>query len=472
MERERFSHLFNPSSLAIAGAFGDESKAGNIFLRSLVEGGFEGRIYPVNKTLKEAVGLLCYPSVRDIPHKVDLAIIVTPAHTVLEIVQDCIEKGIDIALVVSVGFAESGMSGKALESQIVKAAIEGKLRIVGPNTMGIYCPCSRINTLMPALRLPSEDGGVSFVGQSGWISENFFLLGRERGLRFSKVVDSGNESDLAAIDFIEYFAEDPNTRIIGSYVEGIKNGRDFVDRLKKIRGKRPIIMCKGGKTEAGSRSIETHTGSLSGSFSVFSAALHQSGVIMAQGIEELVDFSVAFVSPYLPQGNRLGLIIESGGAGTLAVDMCESQGLLVAQLNKQVKEKLRELLVRSIPSVSAINNPVDLIWPPYDESGIRILGQTIQLVSESVDAILLITYHLSSLSSESIFTNFLDRIEEVRKDIKKPIVLVPGYVTDCPERLVECVSRDIPCFLTPEQAVKAISALLRFSRYTKQDTFH
>ena len=463
MEIERLLYLFNPSSIAIVGSFGAESKVGSIFLKSLLEGGFEGRIYPVNQKLTEAMGLKCYPNTRDIPGKVELAIIATPVHTVLEIVESCIEKGVKIALIVGVGFAESGIGGKALESQIVKTAIAGKLRLVGPNTMGIYCPRSRINTLMPVLKLPFDEGTVSFVGQSGWVSENFFLLGHERGLRFSKVIDSGNEGDLAAIDFIEYFLKDPGTKIIGTYIEGVKDGKDFVRRLRQAGVRKPIIVCKGGKTEAGSRSIESHTGSLAGSFAVFGAALQQSGIIMAQGIEELVDFAVAFVSPYLPQGNNIGLIVESGGAGTLAVDMCENQGLKVPNLEEQVKANIKEFLIELVPSVSAISNPVDLIWPPYDdERGIHMLTQSLRVMSGSVDTFLLITYYLSSFSPENSFGQFLDGIEKVREEIKKPILLVPGYITDCPQRLVKCIQKDIPCFLTPERAVKAISALSRF----------
>ena len=461
---EKLSYLFNPSSVAVVGASKAEGKAGNIFLRSFLDGGFRGKLYPVNPAVKEVMGLKCYPDTRSIPGEVDLAIMATPIHTMLDGIKNCVEKGVKIAVIAGVGFGESGSRGKALEAEVVKVARRGGLRIVGPNSMGIFCPHSRINTLMPVLRLPFEDGHISFVGQSGWVSQNFFLLGNERGLRFSKVVASGNEANLTTIDFIEYFAEDPDTRVIGAYIEGIKGGEDFLKRLREAGVKKPVIICKGGKTEAGARSAASHTGSLAGDFTVFSTALKQAGAISADGVEELVDFAVAFTSPFLPKGNRVGLIGESGGAGTLAVDTCEAQGLEVPKLREEVQGKIRELFLELIPSVATIYNPVDLTWPPFDGRGIPIFTESLRYMSESVDAFLLITYHLSSYVTEEIFNRFLDEIEEAREEIKKPIVLVPGYTTDHPAWLVQCVQRNIPCFPTPERAAKAISILLQYSK--------
>jgi len=461
--QEMLSYLFSPSSVAIIGASEAEGKVGNTFLKSFLEGDFDGKLYPVNPVLKEVMGLKCYPDILSIPGEVELVIIASPIHTILDVINGCIEKGVKIVIMVGVGFGESGVRGRALEAEVVKIARGGGLRILGPNTMGLFCPHSRVNTLMPVLQLPFDAGHISVVGQSGWVSENSFLLGYERGLRYSKVIDSGNEGDLTAIDFIEYFAEDPDTKIIGAYIEGVKDGQDFIKRLREAGAKKPVIICKGGKTEAGARVIASHTGSLAGNFAVFSTAIKQAGAIRADGLEELVDSLVAFTSPFLPKGNRVGLIVESGGGGTFAIDMCQAQGLEVPELPEDVSEKIKELFLRLVPSVSAIHNPVDLVFPPFDGRGIQMFTESLKFMSEFVDVFLLLTYHVSSFASEEVSNRFLDEIEKVREEIRKPIVLVPGYITDCPARLVQCAHKNIPSFPTPERAAKAISTLLQFS---------
>ncbi len=458
----KISYLFNPSTIAMVGSL-QEGKVAHLFLKSIVEGGFRGKIYPVTTASKEVMGYKCYPAITDIPGNVDMVVIATPMNSVLEVVKSCVEKRVKAAIVIAASSGE-GDNGHNLEAEIVKTARQGGLRLAGGNSMGVLCPRSRLNTLMPVLRLSPEAGQVSFVGQSGWVSQNFFLIGRQKGLRFSKVIASGDEMDLTSIDFIEYFAEDPDTKIIGAYVEGVKDGRDFVRRLRASAAKKPVIICKGGRTEAGSRAAASHTRSLAVNFDILSSAIMQSGAIIADGVEELVDSAVGFISPYLPKGNRIGFVVESGGAGTLGVDACGALGLEVPDLPEKVKLELKDNISKVIPMVTTVHNPVDFIWPPYDGRAVRLFPETMKLMADYVDAFLAISYHFSSYATDEVFDNFLHEIEATRKQIQKPIMLIPGYVTDHPERMVQCVRKGIPCFPTPERALKAMSNLWQYYR--------
>ncbi|MFQ5826638.1 MAG: CoA-binding protein, partial [Dehalococcoidia bacterium] len=372
--------LFNPSSVALIGASPDETKSGGRFLNRLTTQGFRGQVYPVNLREGEIMGLRAYSTVLDIPDGVDLAIMTIPAPSVPQAMAECAQKGIRFVIVHSSGFREVGAGD--LEAEVVGAARRGGTRMVGPNCMGVYSAEARL-CVMEADFFEPDGADVAFIAQSGTICDNFIHLGHERGLRFSQAVSSGNEADLTALDYLRYFADDPKVGVIASYMEGVREGRKFMELAGEVSRRKPIIVWKAGKTAAGARAIQSHTGSLAVADRVCDAAFLQAGIIVAHDLEELCDFAVAFASPYLPQGRRMGILVDTGGGGVAAADACESVGLEVPVYPQDIQAKLREFLAGVIPPFSGISNPVDLVSPRYVDY-VRLFQGCVEIMAGTV----------------------------------------------------------------------------------------
>jgi acyl-CoA synthetase (NDP forming) len=453
-------YLLQPRSIAIIGASQDESKSGGMFVSSLLKDGYKGIIYPINRKESEIMSLKVYPSVLDIPSDVDLAVMAIPAQGVPQVMTECAQKGVRFAVVHSVGFSELGAEGKELELQVMQAARAGGVRVVGPNCMGIVSPRSNVNTVTPHTRLPMEPGGVSFVGQSGWVCENMLRLGSERGLRFSGVISIGNQSDLTIEDFLEYFGNDTETKVVAFYIEGIKQARRFFKLAEKLSPKKPIIVWKGGSSDFGARAAASHTGSIAGNYALFEAISRQKGIINAQSLEELMDLAAVFNCPYLPNGNEVGLLIEAGGGAVASSDGCARAGLNVSPLPKDAQHKLREFLKDKIPPSPNLVNPVDLVWTPFDETTL-IYATCLEIMADVVDSCLMICY--ARINDDW----FLTRVQSIRDQVKKPIIVVPGNPIDQREGMARATGLGIPAFAMPDNAVKALAALTRRAEYLK-----
>ena len=462
--KEDLESLFNPSSLALIGASKDVWKSGGMFLKSFLDHGFRGQLYPVNPKESEIMGLKTYPSLLDIPGEIDLAIMAIPAKATLGAMMDCARKGVKFVVIHSAGFSESGEEGKELEARVTESARQGGVRVIGPNCMGIYSPYARLNTILllfspflTAADVPLEVGNVAFVGQSGWASETFIISGYDRGLRFSRVISSGNESDLGTADYLEYFGADPKTEVIAAYIEGVKGGRRLLQVAGEISRKKPVIIWKGGKTTAGARAAASHTASLAGSAQIYSGLLKQAGIIRAEHLEDLIDLAVAFTCPRLPSGNRVGILVEAGGGAVAAADACEASGLEVAPLPRETQEELKDYLMGISSPFSVVGNPVDLIWPPFSEFA-GVLLRCLEIMAKAVDTLLMVTYY--PLTDEP----FADAIKELRQRIEKPIFVVPSYPSRQTEGLGIYTQRGIPAFPSPERAARAISVLAQYSK--------
>ena len=466
--KERLELLFNPSSLALIGASKDIWKSGGFFLRSLVDHGFRGQVYPVNPRESEIMGLRTYSSVVDIPAEVDLAIMTIPAQATEQAMLECAQKGVKFAVLHTAGYSETGDEGRDLEDRVIQIARQGGVRVIGPNCMGIYSPQAKLNTIIPfidlpemGIDLPMEMGDVAFVGQSGWASETFIISGHDRGLRVSRVISSGNQSDLDTVDYLEYFGADPNTRVIAAYLEGIKKGRELLRVAAEVSKRKPIIIWKAGKTDAGARAVASHTGSLAGSDLVYSGAFKQAGIIRAQNMEELIDLAVAFSCPHPTAGNRVGIIVEAGGGAVAAADACESLGLHISPFPEEVQDELRDYL-KEIKSPSyAVKNPVDLVWPPFSEYS-RILPQCLEIMAKAADALLAITYY--PLTDEP----YAQGMKELVERVKKPLFIVPPYPTRQSEGLSIYTRNGIPAFPTAERAAKALAVFFEYHKYLGQ----
>jgi acyl-CoA synthetase (NDP forming) len=452
--------LLEPQSIAIIGASPDELKSGGMFISSLLKDGYSGTIYPINRKESEIMSLKTYASVLDVPGEIDLAVIAIPAQGVAQTMAECAQKRIRFAVVHSVGFSEMGAEGRKLEKQVVEAARSGGVRIVGPNCMGIFSPKGRINTIAPMARVPMEPGGVAYVGQSGWVCENMTRLSSERGLRSSGVISIGNQSDLTIEDFLEYFGNDPETKVFAAYIEGIKQPRRFLKLAGEISPRKPIIVWKGGSSEFGAKSALSHTGSLAGDYAVFQAACKQEGIISASSLEELLDLAVAFSCPYLPAGNEVGVLIEAGGGAVATSDACAKVGLRISPLPVHVQNQLREFLEGKVPPSPARKNPVDLVWVPLNDPS-SVYASSLEIIAPAVDSCLTVWY--AFLNDES----FLSRLKSIRDQNQKPIIVVAANSLDQSQGMPLAVKSGIPTYVMPENAVKALAAMTQRAEYLR-----
>jgi len=357
--------IFHPRSIAVVGATDSPVAAPGapatsfnahtqIFLYTLLDWGYQGSIYPVNLQGNEVRGLPVYRSVRDIPGPVDYVICIIPAEATPGLVQDCVAKGVKGLHLYTAGFAETGLSDKtALQSELVRVARSGGVRVIGPNCMGIYCPKTGM-TYGP--NFPREPGNVAFISQSGSYTLLLVRAVAARGVRFSKVVSYGNASDLDEIDLLDYLADDPETEIIGAYLEGAKDGPGLTRVLARAASRKPTIIIKKGSTEAGKRGASTHTGALAGDDSVWDSMLKQTGAIRVGDFEEMADLMTTFAFFPLPRSRKAVLFGVGGGAGVRASDECEAGGLILPP----VPESLRADLARSLTTAGTmLRNPID-----------------------------------------------------------------------------------------------------------------
>ncbi len=353
---DKFAPLFSPRSIAFVGASNTVTKWGFLILFNLLDGGYTGRVHPINPKDEEVLGLKAYPSVLDVPDDIDLAIIVVPPAHVLNVIGQCVEKSIPVGVVVTAGFGEMGEEGRELEREIVRVAREGGMMLTGPNCAGVMSVnSSSMYAMMPPFT--PRGGHLSIASQSGNVGASMLRFSVDHDMGFNKFISTGNEADLHAEDYFEYFGEDPETHVILSYMEGPKNGRRLFDVAKKVTKKKPIVMLKSGRTSAGEKAAASHTGSLAGSDGVFDSMCKQVGITRVENIEEMFDTARAMERQPLPKGNRIGIVAGGGGWGVLAADACARVGLDVVELKPETLEILDEIL----PEWWSRNNPVDLV---------------------------------------------------------------------------------------------------------------
>ena len=315
-------NLFNPRSMAIIGVSSQGNPydwGGRRFLQYLLNQGFEGNIYPVNPKGGKVFGLKIYPDIKDVPDPIDYVMSCISARQTPQLVKDCIAKEVKGVHIFASGFSESGTKeGKALEEEISSLVHQSNIRIIGPNCFGIYCPKAGLSY---GPDFSKECGSIALMCQSGGNSIYLVHEGLRRGIRFSKVISYGNACDVNESDLLEYFAGDPDTKIITAYIEGVKDGRRFYQVLKEVIKEKPIIILKGGITEAGATAAASHTGALAGSNEVWDALFRQAGIIRVYSLEELIDMTMTFNCLPLPSGKRTLVFGIGGGATVLATDI-------------------------------------------------------------------------------------------------------------------------------------------------------
>jgi len=440
--------IFYPRGVVVVGASNREGNFGRFFLEGFVQMGFE-RLYAVHPSEREVLGITAYPRVMDIPQEVDLAVVVSPRDTVLGIVEECTEKGVKGVVIFTAGFGEKGEEGRKLERQIVAIAHRGGTRIIGPNCQGIYCPASRVTHF---IGLSTESGTVAMISHSGSLSTMLPMAATAQGIRFSKVVSCGNECDLTAVDFLEYFGQDPETKIIVAYLECVKDGRRFCQLARSISREKPIIIWKGGTTEPGARAASSHTGALAGSNEVWEAAFAQTGAIATRSAEEMFDYLQAFYYLPLPRGRRVAIVSGPGGPAVATSDACVEAGLQLSDLSERTKSSIARVIP---PAGTSTDNPIDLgmgsaFNPQWYVESIEALGN-----DEQVDMLVII--------GGSWHPNFGDMVLGAVEAVKKPAAFVTmGMMPIAP-------TKGIAVYPDGRRAAMALGKLAKYHRFREDD---
>ncbi len=434
--------FFYPSSVAVFGSFKKGAIAYEI-LRNIVEGGFDGNILPVNpKGGRVEIAGKSFEIGEKLEEPVDTAIIAVPAKIVPDLIDE-IGPLIRGAVVISAGFSEVG-NGE-LERELVQRAKKHGVRIIGPNCAGIFGVHGRF---FGSFEVRVKPGGLALISQSGAFGGAALAMGNDEGVGFSAFVSYGNAADLNESDFLEYFADDENTRAIALYIEGVKDGRRFLKALRYASSKKPVIVLKAGKSASGAKAAASHTGSLAGSYEIYRAAFKQAGAIEVEEMEEVFDAAKAF-EMYAKAGKRVAVITNSGGPGVLATDKLERLGLEIAKLGEETVEALRSFL----PSQCSVKNPIDLIADADYERYRRTIEITCG--DENVDSLLVICVPPIFIPSEEIARAI------VEANCSKPIIVnfMAGELVREGVELLE--KHGIKNFPTPEKAAKALAWLSR-----------
>lgn len=462
--------IFSPRGVAVVGVSSRGMGFATGVLVSLQSAGFQA-IYPINPNYNEISGLPCYPNLQSVPGFVDHVVVSIPAESALSLLDDCAAKGVRSVHFFTAGFSESGIQERAdLEKSMLDKAREGGFRIFGPNCIGLFVPKSK---LVNTAAVPVEPGPIAFLSQSGGHAQNLPEYGSPRGLRFSKIVSYGNGLDVDESELLEYFARDNETEIIAAYIEGVKDGRRFFNALRVAASQKPVVIYKGGTTEAGKRAAHGHTASLTSSIAAFEALCHQMNVIRVDDIDEMVDVLVAlrFAQP-LPTGTGTVVMGAGGGPSVLASDELEKAGLQVPPLSKGTQMELLNFL----PLAGAILiNPIDasnLATP-------KAIIETMKVVSH-LPEINILLYHLGfhpiSSWGGGRFTqpDFLDPLIEginvVRKSAGKPTLLVlrqPNNLNNMKDFLIvqEALAKaGLPTFYSLHQAGKAMARVIAWQK--------
>jgi acetyl coenzyme A synthetase (ADP forming)-like protein len=347
--------FFNPESVAIVGASRQKGKVGYEILRSMLDAGFKGQIFPVNPQAESIEGLKCYPDLRSIGRTPDLVLIAVPAKAVPSVMQQCAAVGNKAVIIITAGFKEVGEEGMRLEQQLVQIAKQSGIRVIGPNCLGLIVPASKLNASFGGT-LPAV-GATGYLSQSGALMAAILDMANANGTGFSKLVSIGNKADVDELEIIEALAEDADTKVIAGYLESISDGNVFVHKAEQISLKKPILLMKAGVTAAGAKAASSHTGSLTGSETAYEAVFERAGVVRCTSLNSQFDFARAFASQPLPAGSSVAVITNAGGAGIMAADAIEKLQLTFAKPTENTMKRLAEKL----PPAANVHNPIDVL---------------------------------------------------------------------------------------------------------------
>ncbi|RLE81974.1 MAG: CoA-binding protein, partial [Thermoprotei archaeon] len=469
--------FFNPYAIAVIGASRDPEKPGYVILKNLLEnrkrGILKSRIYAVNPKATEILGVKCFPSVKDIPEAVDSAVIVVPAKIVPHVLKDCGEKGVKAVVIISAGFSEIG--NVELEEEVRNIALKYGIRVIGPNCLGIYDAYTGMDTIFLPLTKKLRDGRelisaprpepgyISMISQSGALGNAALDYMAGEGIGINKFVSYGNKIDVDESDLLEYFVDDEKTRVILMYLENIKKGRKFIQIASQVSLKKPIVVLKAGRTKAGARAAASHTAALAGEDSIYDAAFKKTGVVRVYDMEEMFDAAKALAYQPPARGSRISVLTDGGGAGVMAADEIEVLDMKVTELSDETLKKFDELKRKGVIVPFAVTeNPIDITGSATTE--MYRISLELLLRDPKVDGVILIAlHHIPGIPS---IEEMVEKLSEVVWSHDKPVtVCVIGGSEAAAFLRREFDKKFIPAYPSPERAVRAMYALVRYGMY-------
>jgi acyl-CoA synthetase (NDP forming) len=457
---EQMESIFHPKSVAVIGASDNPGKLGSHVMRSLTEGGYPGRIYPVNPGRDEILGLKTYPSLLRIPEPVDLSMIVLPAESVPKTILECSEKGVKGIVLITAGFREiEDQKGERLQKEIAQLADQSGIKVIGPNTFGVVNLHLPINASFTPEFSRVEKGKIAFVSQSGGMSHLTAFLSMRNDVGFSKIIGLGNRCNVDFDEMVDYLIEDPETKVIALYMEGMDHPRSLMEVAERAKGNKAILSYKVGRSSAGDKASQFHTGSLAGKHEIYEGAFRQAGILTVRSSEELLDTAKALSLSSLPEGNHVAVLSGQAGPGMAACDVCEMEGLSLPPFTEETQKKVESLL----PPLAIRTNPIDMGPAWYDASAVKGIVQSV-LEDKKIDALLLcIMFASANRASVGVLSDLL-----LQKRERKPVICCisspPGIWDEEVKRLEES---GIPNYPTPERAARALSNLWRFKKLSR-----
>jgi acetyltransferase len=452
--------FFEPRSVAVFGSLKDGMGLGYVLIKNILDFGFTGKLYPVNPSYSEVLGMKAYPTVNEIADSVDLAVVITPPHTVPTIIKQCAQKGVKAAVIVSENFADAGGDGAKLQQQLVDITTHSGIRIMGPNTVGVFNAANGFTTIpYPFGYDRVRKGGIAYCSQTGIVLPQCQPI-EDRAYPISKMCDVGNKCDVNEVDLLNYLADDLETRVVAMHLEDVKDGRSFMNAARRLAARKPLLVFKPARSAAGARASASHTGSLAVNDRVYDNAIRQTGAMRVNTWQEFWDIPKVFAYHSLPKGNRLAIISHSGGAGVVATDVAEECGLAIAKYSDTTMARLANMSPR------LARNPIDL-GPPLSviDDPMSMQEEVIFTVlnDNNVDCATIVLY-VGTMVPISYIVEMFDR---VLRRVSKPMT-VWFYGTSL--SLIEEVSRQleglgVPTYTDQETAVKALGALVRYSRF-------
>ncbi|MFX0017790.1 MAG: CoA-binding protein [Promethearchaeota archaeon] len=485
--KNHFLYSFlNPKRICVFGANNEFlSTMGAMQLRNIIFGGFpRNKIFPIHPKLNEIQGLKAYKSVLELPEVPELAFIILRPNIVPKVLEECGMKGIKRVIITSGGFREIG--NNKLNKQINEIANNYNIRFIGPNCLGVYNAWYRFPELEDTcfntmwIYATPERGNISIIGQSGTVASHIFWICREMGVKIGKSISIGNEDNIDIVDFLEYFREDPQTSVIGIYIEEIKRGKEFIELAKKVVPEKPIIAIYAGGTEAATRSIMGHTGSIAGNDKIFEFVFKNTGIISTISIKDWMYYLRTFSTGIFPNGNRLGIITDSGGCGAMMAKASEKLGLMVPEFSEELKSKLKKF----VPDVANIDNPLDLTFQ-FNQYNLYIKIPKLMINSGEVDGIILYavfgfeevldiikksggrTYEEFNISNDMMKGTYLKPIQRLVKKKNVPILYIGPQGYNNPW-VREFIKDNLPIFDLWDMPVKCFAALVEYAKYCKK----
>jgi acyl-CoA synthetase (NDP forming) len=477
--------FFHPKSLAFVGASAEFGKWGHSLFTNVVAGGYGGTIYLVNPKGAAIAGRPVFKSISDIPGPVDLAVVTIPAAQVMPLIPRLQAKGVKNMLLITSGFSETGEAGRRLERELSAACEQAGILMLGPNTMGVCTP--GISLYCMASHMRPKAGSIALVAQSGNLGVQLLAFARDEDIGIRAFCGSGNEAMITIEDYLDAFEVDDKTKTVVLYIESVKDGRRFLAAARRVSHKKPVVVLKGGRTEAGHRAAASHTGALASNIRIFESACRQAGIVLVDQPTDLLDLSAAFSSLPLPKGNRVGVITLGGGWGVVTADLCAEHGLAVPNLSPAIISRIDQLL----PPYWSRSNPIDLVaeWDP------RIARQITEelLQWDGCDALIHLgmvgrmTFQTCIIASTLAADPEMDRafLQEIPRQLarfdrdytefvvelmdkySKPVLgvsLLSDEHTRTVTEIAGHASKSVS-FLTPERAVKALAGMYRYRRW-------